>query len=53
MANKNQSTDSSNGEKAAGTAKMRMGTRESGVKVGTKGGTSGENADSGNRNKRS
>ena len=53
MSNKNQSTDSVNGEKAAGTAKMRMGTRESGVKVGTKGGTSGENADQGNRNKRS
>ena len=53
MSNKRQSTDAANGEKAAGTAKMRMGVRESGAKVGTKGGASGENADQGNRNKRS
>lgn len=49
----NQSTDKANGEKAAGTAGLRMSLRESGAKVGTKGGASGENADQGNRNKRS
>jgi hypothetical protein len=53
MTKPSQSTDAANGEKAAGTAKLKMTVRESGAKVGTKGGASGENADTGNRNKRS
>ena len=53
MANKNQSSDSANGEKAAGTAKLGNGKRPTGARVGTSGGASGENAESGNRNKRS
>jgi hypothetical protein len=53
MGKNKQSTDAANGDRAAGTAKLKMGVRDSGAKIGTKGGTSGENADQGNRNKRS
>lgn len=49
--NKNQ--DRPTGEKAAGTAKLGTGLRESGAKVGLKSGPSGQTADVGNRNKRS
>ena len=52
--NPNQSTDKVNGDKAAGTTSpSNLTPRESGARIGLSTGKTGENADQGNRNKRS
>ena len=49
---KKQSTDSANGEKAAGTGLRSVSPRDSGATPPLRNGPSGEKAESGNRNKR-
>lgn len=53
MSRESNQTNRNNGERTAGTAKLRMTLRPSKTKMGVAGGKTGENADQGNRNKRS